>query len=350
MLRDLHFALRLLVKSPGFTALVVGSLAIGIAVNALLFTLVNALLLRPLPYARPGELVEIDQPRRTLPLDELRGARAFDGVAAYLPWNFAVAGPDGARLVFSCRVSANLFQVLGVSPALGRTFAPGDEQEPVVILGYDYWRQTSGDPGIIGQTLTIEGQKRTVIGVLPAEFTLFFRDGNLWIPQRMTEGRVLTRLHPGVSAAQAEAEANAIAGGLPAEPGATERRRQNASHTAGSGVSSQRRVQGADLASRSGVRFGHHLRQHRQPAAVAADVSGDDLRAGNRRAVGIGNDPGDGGERRLAVARRKDCQTQCEDSQKAHKFSSPWRRSISKAGMSSKGFDAVRCKHFPIRK
>src|SRR5260370_39616997 len=211
MRRDLHFALRLLVRSPGFTALVVGSLAIGIAVNALLFTLVNALLLRPLPYARADELVEIDQPRRALPLDELRAARSFDGVAAYLPWNFAVAGPDGARLVFSCRVSANLFQVLGVSPAAGRIFGPGDEQQPVVILGYDYWRQTSGEPGIVGQALTIDGTKRTVIGVLPAEFTLFFRDGNLWIPQRMTEGRVLGRLHPGVSAAQAEAEANAIA-------------------------------------------------------------------------------------------------------------------------------------------
>jgi hypothetical protein len=100
MLRDLHFALRLLAKSPGFTALVVGSLALGIAVNALLFTLVNALLLRPLPYARPDELVDIDQPR-ALPLDELRGSRAFDGVAADLPRNFAVAGPDGARSVFS---------------------------------------------------------------------------------------------------------------------------------------------------------------------------------------------------------------------------------------------------------
>src|SRR5580704_5565898 len=120
MLRDLGFALRLLAKSPGFTALVVGSLAVGIAVNALLFTLVNALLLRPLPYTRSNELVEISQPRRALPLGELRGARAFDGVAAYLPWNFAVAGPDGARLVFSCRVSASLFTVLGVTPAVGR--------------------------------------------------------------------------------------------------------------------------------------------------------------------------------------------------------------------------------------
>jgi putative ABC transport system permease protein len=226
MLRDLGFALRLLAKSPGFTALVVGSLAVGIAVNALLFTLVNALLLRPLPYTRSNELVEISQPRRALPLGELRGARAFDGVAAYLPWNFAVAGPDGARLVFSCRVSASLFTVLGVTPAVGRSFAPGDEQQPVVMLGYDYWRQASGDPGIVGHTLTIDGQRRTVIGVLPADFTLVFRDGNLWIPQRMAEGRLLARLRPGVSAAQAEAEANAIAGGLPEEPGATGRREQ----------------------------------------------------------------------------------------------------------------------------
>jgi predicted permease len=224
MFRDLHFALRLLIKSPGFTALVVGSLAVGIAVNTLLFTLVNALLLRPLPYARLAELVEIDQPRRALPLDELRAAHAFDGVAADLPRYFAVAGPDGVRSVFSLRVSANLFQVLGVSPAVGRIFVPGDEQQPVVILGYDYWRQTSGDPGIIGQTLTIDGQQRTVIGVLPADFTLFFR-GSLWIPQRMTEGHALAHLRPGVSITQAEAEADAISG-LPAEPGASDRRQK----------------------------------------------------------------------------------------------------------------------------
>src|SRR5262249_25051713 len=154
----------------------------------------------------PEELVEISQPRRATPMMELREAKAFSGIAAYYPANFPVASSAGSKLVFSVRVNDNLFRVLGVTPIIGRDFSPGDEQQPVVILGYDYWRQNSGKPEIIGQTLTVGGENRTVIGVLPADFTLFFRDGNLWVPQSMNNGnaRVLARLNPGVSLQKAE--------------------------------------------------------------------------------------------------------------------------------------------------
>src|SRR2546422_11053866 len=112
MLRDLRFAFRLLVKSPGFAAVAIGSLALGIALTTSLFTVVNALVLRPLPYDRPNELVDISQPRRVLPLDELRSARSFTGVAAYTPWNYPVVSAEGTKLVFSVRTSSSLFTVL----------------------------------------------------------------------------------------------------------------------------------------------------------------------------------------------------------------------------------------------
>ncbi len=219
ILRDLRFALRLLAKSPGFTAVAVGSLALGIAVNTSLFTVVNALLLRPLPYGRPDDLVEISLPRRTIPMDELRQARSFESVGAYSPANFPVAGDEGTKLVFGCRVSAGMFSLLDVQPALGRVFTANEEDQPVVLLSHEYWQRLSGDPNIIGKTIRMGEQDRTVVGVLPADFTLFFRDGHLWIPQRLTQGRLLARLRPGVSRDQADAETAAILAGLPPEPG-----------------------------------------------------------------------------------------------------------------------------------
>lgn len=219
ILRDLRFALRLLAKSPGFTAVAVGSLALGIAVNTSLFTVVNALLLRPLPYGRPDELVEISQPRRTIPMDELRKARSFQSVGAYLPWGLLVTRDGSTAQVFGAKVSASLFSLLEVQPAFGRVFGANEEDQPVVIMSYDYWRSTSGDPNIIGKTIRMGELDRTVVGVLPADFTLFFRDGQLWIPQRLTQGRLLARLRPGVSRDQADAETAAIIAGLPPEPG-----------------------------------------------------------------------------------------------------------------------------------
>ncbi len=217
--RDLRFSARLLAKNRGFTAVAVGSLAFGIAVNTSLFAVVNGLFLRPLPYERPDELVDINQPRRVLPLNELRQARSFDGVAAFIPRGFPVAAGGTVKDVFGCRASANLFTVLGVRPALGRTFAPDEDDKPVVMLSYEYWRQLSGDPDFIGQAILIGDDRYTVIGVLPADFTLWFRDANLWIPYRMTEGRPVARLKRGVSLVQAEAETAAIVHGLPTEPG-----------------------------------------------------------------------------------------------------------------------------------
>jgi hypothetical protein len=155
LFRDLRFSVRLLGKNRGLTAAIVGSLAFGIGVNTSLFTVVNGLFLRPLAYERPDELVDITQPRRAVPLSKLRQARSFDGVAAFIPRNFPVPSSDTVKLVFGCRASANLFTVLGVRPAVGRTFAPDEDDKPVVMLSYEYWRQLAGDPNIIGQAITM---------------------------------------------------------------------------------------------------------------------------------------------------------------------------------------------------
>src|ERR1043165_8003234 len=128
--RDLWIAVRMLSKSPGFSIAVIASLALGIAANTALFAVVDAVFLRPLPYERPGELVTIEQPRRVPPLEELRHAKSLAGVAAFIPRNFPVSGKEGIRLVFGCRVSGDLFHMLGVRPVIGRIFANEDEQQP----------------------------------------------------------------------------------------------------------------------------------------------------------------------------------------------------------------------------
>ncbi len=221
---DLRHSIRALQSTPGFTALVVLALGLGIGANSALFTVVNSLLLRPLPYERPRELVEISLARRVLPLEELNRAESLRGVAAFVARVFAVAEADGIKNIFGFRVSRNLFAVLGVRAALGRTFLPGEgDHSSVVVLAYEYWRRVSGDPKILGQALTIGEQKYTIIGVLPEDFTLQVRDGNLFVPYRLTEGRVVARLKPGVlsaqAAAQAEAEVAGIVRGLGPEPG-----------------------------------------------------------------------------------------------------------------------------------
>jgi putative ABC transport system permease protein len=135
------------------------------------------------------------------------------GVAAYLPWGFSVRERDGIVNLYGNRVTANLFRVLGVQAAVGRTFAADEDNQPVVMLGYDYWRRMSGDPGIIGQTITIGGQKHTIVGVVPADFFFSVRDANLFVPnldRDAIDTRVVGRLASGVSPEQAQAEVRGI--------------------------------------------------------------------------------------------------------------------------------------------
>ena len=223
--RDVRFGLRVLRKSPVVTIAAIGSLAIAIAANTALFTVVNSLLLRPLSFERPEELVEIEQTSAGLPLAPLQQARSFTGVASYQAWGFSLRGAEGSHRLFGFRVSANLFEVLGVQAALGRTFSADEAQQgapPVMMLSYEYWRRISGDPGILGQTWTLSDRAYTIVGVLPPEFMLGVRDATVWVVDPTQNGRLVARLRPDATLAQADADVQGIVAAL--EPAEARRR------------------------------------------------------------------------------------------------------------------------------
>lgn len=190
------------------SAFIVLSLGLGMGANCALFAVVNSLLLRPLPYAEPERLVEVT-PRGV----DVRDVGAFEGVASFEARGFSVRGDDGPRFVYGNRVTPELLSVLGVKPLLGRVFQPGDQVEPVAILCYDFWRRVSGEPNIIGQTMTIDGEARAIVGVLGPDFHLQVRDINIMLPARQfNDGRTIARLKAGVPLAEAQRQVEAVAG------------------------------------------------------------------------------------------------------------------------------------------
>jgi putative ABC transport system permease protein len=245
---DLRYAVRALRRTPGFTGIAVATLALGIGATAAIFTVVNAVLLRPLPYRDSERLasiwVDLGQGAQSLPAvspadfrDYQRRARAFSGFAAgagagtvNLRGNLTGAGdPERVRLT---PVTANFFPLFGVTPALGRSFTE-EEEAPngphVVLLTDGLWRRRYGaDPGIVGRTIQVDGVGYEVIGVLPPDFRLLlpaeafeFVDADLWVPLQFDYGQplprnltffsVFGRLKPGVTWTQAQADMAGIA-------------------------------------------------------------------------------------------------------------------------------------------
>src|SRR5437867_2330655 len=237
MLNDLRYALRMLLKSLGFTAVSVLTLALGIGANTAIFSLVNAVLLRPLPYKDPERLVLVrgtflqaglnQTPVRPVDFFTYRDEnQAFELLAAIDMSNqaFNLTGVGEPEQIQGSRVSDSFFPLLGVQPALGRTFLPEEEQagrNHVVILNHGLWqRRFGGDPEIIGKALTFDGENYTVVGILPAKFRSPFKEIELWSPivlrpHRLGESTpflmVLGRLKPEVTLQQAQAEMNTIA-------------------------------------------------------------------------------------------------------------------------------------------
>jgi putative ABC transport system permease protein len=183
--QDLRFAARILGKSPSFTAVAVLTLALGIGANTAIFSVVNAVLLRPLPYKDSDQLVQLiehDQKRGvdfdwvSFPnfRDWAEQSRAFQYMAAYKFHMFNLTNVSQAEVLFGIKASANLLPLLGAEPILGRNFRPDEDQpgrDHEVILSYDTWKQTFGaDPELIGKTLTLNDEPYTVIGVMPANF------------------------------------------------------------------------------------------------------------------------------------------------------------------------------------
>jgi putative ABC transport system permease protein len=235
VVKDLRFAFRSLFKRPGFVAVAVVTLALGIGGSTAIFTVVDAALLRGLPYKSPDRLYHLWEktPKEEFSKREFsypdyqdyQQNNVFDGLAAYTGGRVILSGAGEPESVGGPRVSANFFSVLGVDPILGRTFQAGDDQPggpKLTVLDYGLWqRKFAGDPSVIGRTLTINGDRYTVIGVLPQTFQFALRANELWLPYQPTENQrtrrflhgtnLIGRLKPGVAAAQAQSELSVIA-------------------------------------------------------------------------------------------------------------------------------------------
>ena len=236
LLHDLRYAARLQRKNPGFTIVAVIALALGIGANTAIFSVVNTVLLRPLPYKDPERLVMVweDASRHGYPRDTPAAGnysdwrdqnQVFEGMAAIADTSFNLTGSGEPERLEGRRVSANLFPLLGVEPQIGRVFTAAEDQPGgprVVLLSYGLWqRRFGGDPNIAGQSLTLNGESYVVVGVMPARFQFPSSDDQAWVPIAFTQqeaanrGRhylqVLARLKPGVSLAQAQSEMSTIA-------------------------------------------------------------------------------------------------------------------------------------------
>jgi putative ABC transport system permease protein len=234
LLQDLRYGARTLWKNPGFTLIAVVTLSLGIGANTAIFTVVNAALLRGLPYRAPERLVHLFEttPQQAYSQREFsypdyqdyQRSQAFEGLAAYSGGGGILTGRGEPQRIFAPAASANFFSVLGVEPLLGRTFREGEDKpgaERVTVLTYGMWRRVfGGDPGVIGQTLTVSNNQYTVVGVLSPSFQFALRQADLWLPYQPTPNQLsrrfmhgtnlIGRLRPGVSQDQAHAETSAI--------------------------------------------------------------------------------------------------------------------------------------------
>ena len=236
LLHDLRYAARTLLKNPAFTIIAVIALALGIGANTAIFSVVNTVLLRPLPYKDPDRLVMVweDAAKHGYPRDTPTTAnfvdwrdqnQVFEGMAAMTDASFNLTGTGDPERLQGNRVSAALFPLLGVEPQMGRVFTAAEDQpgaQRVVILSYALWqRRFGGDPSIVGKALTLNGRSYTVVGVMPMRFHYPTVDDQVWVPiafspqataDRTTHYlRVLARLKPGVTLAQAQTEMSTIA-------------------------------------------------------------------------------------------------------------------------------------------
>jgi putative ABC transport system permease protein len=253
-MNDLKFAFRQLLKNPGFTAVAVLTLALGIGANTAMFSIINGVLLKPLSYPEPDQLVTLWErsPQRGIEQERVSGPNyldwrtqntVFSEMAASPGWegveNFNLVLRDTTAKVLATYTSASLFTTLGTRPLLGRTLLPEEDQKEgnrAAVLGYGLWqRHFNGDSNVIGQTLTVDTYGRrdyTVVGVMPPGFGVPSRC-ELWLPlgwmgvtldsRRSAHWHnVIARLKPGVALAQARAEMNAIQARLKqAHPGET---------------------------------------------------------------------------------------------------------------------------------
>src|SRR5579875_1204403 len=231
MLSDLRFAFRQLRKSPGFAFTAILTLALGVGVNTAIFSLVDSILLRPLPYPHQDQLVRIgygsgETEAAFFPKGWIRAlgehSRTFSSVSGFGPDSEAnIGGAESSSRVFGAQVMVNALSTLGVQPAAGRFFASNDAaagSDPVVILSYGYWTERyAANPSIIGHRIRIDGISRQIIGIMPPGIRFPYSDTQFLTPVTFKGGdptdpwknfdlRAFGRLKPGDGPAQAQAE------------------------------------------------------------------------------------------------------------------------------------------------
>jgi len=237
--QDIRYAVRMLLKKPAFTAIVVLALAIGIGANTAIFSVVNAILLRPLPYKNPEQIsmVWVDNKRLGMDqdwhsyvnyMDYKQQSQTFEDMAAFNNRSFNLTGEGEPVRVTGVWATASLFSVMGVDPALGRTFTV-EEEEPgkdlVVVLSHGLWQRRFGaDPNILGQPINLNGVNRTILGVMPAGFAFPEKETEIWVPLALSPQlrqarnsfflKAVGRMKPGVTIEQARADMGTIANNL----------------------------------------------------------------------------------------------------------------------------------------
>jgi predicted permease len=252
--QDLRFSLRTLARSPGFACIAVLTLALGIGANSAMFSVVQGVILAPLPFRHADRLVFLWQNRRGVSQldpsypnfeDWQRASQSFEHMSAFTFHNFDLTAPGAAEHLLGIRASSGFLATLGVTPSLGRDIAPADDVQngsPAVLISNQIWRQRFGaDPHVIMRSVLLDGKSFTIIGVLPAGFH-FIADADLIVPLRpdmpaiyaersVDAIAVVGRLRPGVTSIQAKAEMNAIQQEL-------DRRYPDANHGVGIAVTS----------------------------------------------------------------------------------------------------------------
>lgn len=242
--QDLKYAVRMLGRSPGFTAVVVLTLALGIGANTALFSVVNGVLLNPLPYPQPQQLVTLHESKPNFATGSIsypnfrdwqKDNHTFSSIAVHRGYSFILTGTGESERLGGEFISSDLFPLLGVKPVIGRTFAPGEDEigaGPVALLSAGFWKRKFGSaPDVLGKSLTLDGKDFTIVGVIPESFHLSlgdFRTNEVYAPIGQWSNNLLPnrgaglglhgigRLKPGVTIEQARADMEGVSRNLAA--------------------------------------------------------------------------------------------------------------------------------------
>jgi len=233
-IQDLRYAVRMMIKRPAFTLVAALTLALGIGANTAIFSAVNAVLLKPLPFPESEQLIDLAETFKpdgwgtaSVPtLEDWKNQNdVFAGISAYSFSSFNLETGATPQRIPGLNVGANYFDILGVKPTLGRTFVTGEDspgREHVVLLSEEVWKRSfGGDSSIVGQAIPLNGQKYTVVGVMPRELSALYRNVQMWSPLVFPEKDridrdhhsyfVIGRIKSGITLDQARAQMNGIA-------------------------------------------------------------------------------------------------------------------------------------------